>query len=196
MKHTNMEIFDNNKSNNNNDEKEVMNMNEIVKAKNENVDMQTLMNLMNQNAVTVSQNAMTVSNMSQQLGIVATKVSSIENDVNGMKDEIYQLKNNEEITTEQAANMLHTARQRICTILDTEEEQAKYYRVFINRLWSDSKVNAGCGHSYPSTKKCNYQRVLDYMETWIPSCGISELKRRVDEKATVKKKARDEGYDC
>lgn len=196
MKHTDMEIFNNNENNDDNDKKDVMNMNEIAKIKNENVDMQTLMNLMNQNAVTVGQNAMTVSSMSQQLGIVVTKVSSIENDVNGMKDEIYQLKNNEEITTEQAANVLRTAHQRISTILDTDEEKAKYYRVFISRLWSDLKANAGCGHSYSSTKKCNYQRVLNHIEAWIPSCGISELKRRVDEKAKAKKQTREEGYDC
>lgn len=164
-------------------------MNEMTNINHKDFDMQSLMNLM-------GQNAMTVHSMNQQLGIVATKVSGIENEVNGMKDEIYQLKNNEEITTEQANSILITARKRVCTILDSDEEQAKYYNVFIRRLWSDAKVNAGCGSTYHSTKKCNYQRVLDYMEAWIPACGISELKRKTDEKAKAKKQAREEGYDC
>lgn len=178
-----------NDNNNDDNKKEVMNMNEIVNTNDGNFDMQMVINLM-------GQNAMTVQGMNKQLGIVATKVSSIENDVNGMKDEIYQLKNNEEITTEQAANIRRAAHKRVNDILGTDEEKAKYFRTFIVCLWTDVRKNAGCGSTYYATKKCNYQRVIDYIEAWIPSCGISELKRHTDEKAKARRKAKEEGYDC
>lgn len=69
---------------------EMMNLNE----NNVNFDMQQLMNI-------TGQTAMNVSNMSKQLGVVATAVNSLTDDVNMMKDDILQLKENEEITTTQ-----------------------------------------------------------------------------------------------
>ena len=35
---------------------------------------------------------------------------------------------------------------------------------------------------------------VDYVESWIPSCGCSELKRKADDKAKARRKAKELGY--
>ena len=42
--------------------------------------------------------------------------------------------------------------------------------------------------------KNNLKRVIDYVESWIPSCGCSELKRKADDKAKARRKAKELGY--
>ena len=59
---------------------------------NNNYDMQTLMNI-------VGQNAMTTSQISQQLGIVTNSINAVRSDIDTLKGDMTQLKLNEEITT-------------------------------------------------------------------------------------------------
>ena len=112
----------------NNEENDNMNNNSGIVATGENFDVQTLMNLM-------GQNAMTVQGLSQQMGIMATKMSSIESNMGIVMSDIDQLKNNEEITTEQVETIKKTAISRIREILGRGEYTwAKYFRTFIKRI--------------------------------------------------------------
>lgn len=154
-----------------------------------NFDMQELKNM-------TGQTLMSVNNLASQMGVLAGAVNGLKTDVYGIKDRLDTLEQQEEVKTEQATMINLTAQKRIYEILQTKDDQAKYYRKFIAKLYSDSRKYAGMGNQYQTTKKCNYQRVIDYMESWRPSCGIAEFKRQCDEKAKAKRKAKELGYDC
>lgn len=152
-------------------------MNEMMNYRNNNVtnekfDMQQLMNI-------TGQTAMNLNNMSKQLGIVASAVNSLTDDVSTIKDDIFQLKMNEEITTTQQETIIELARKRVLEIIgDDPIEVKKYFKIFIQRLYKDTRQNAGLGSKIARTKKCDYQRCIDYIEAWIPSCGCAELRAK------------------
>ena len=168
-------------------------MNEMMNFENTNVtnanfDMQQLMNI-------TGQTAMNVNNMSRQLGLVASAVNSLTDDVNTMKDDIFQLKENEEITTTQQEVLNELARKRVLEIIgDDPLEIQKYLRIFIQRLYKETRQSAGLGSKVARTKKCDYQRCVDYMEAWIPSCGCASLRAKADANAKARLEARKLGY--
>ena len=165
-------------------------MNEITNYKNnnENFDMQQLMNI-------TGQTAMNINNMSRQLGIVASAVDNIRTDVDGLTGRMDRLEQKEEITTEQAATINRAVRKRVGEILgNNEEDLVKYRRIFSARLYGDARKCAGLGNTYPATKKENFQRVIDYIEAWIPSCGCVELKKKADSQAEARRNAKEHGY--
>lgn len=165
-------------------------MNEMTNYKNnnENFDMQQLMNI-------TGQTAMNINNMSRQLGIVASAVDNIRTDVDGLTGRMDRLEQKEEITTEQAATINRAVRKRVGEILgNNEEDLVKYRRIFSARLYGDARKCAGLGNTYPATKKENFQRVIDYIEAWIPSCGCVELKKKADLQAEARRNAKELGY--
>ena len=153
-----------------------------------NFDMQQLMNI-------TGQTAMNLNNMSKQLGVVATAVNSLTDDVSAIKDDIFQLKMNEEITTTQQETIIELARKRVLEIIgDDPLEVKKYFKIFIQRLYKDTRQNAGLGSKIARTKKCDYQRCIDYIEAWIPSCGCAELRAKADANAKARLEAKKLGY--
>lgn len=153
-----------------------------------NFDMQQLMNI-------TGQTAMNLNNMSKQLGVVATAVNSLTDDVSAIKDDIFQLKMNEEITTTQQETIIELARKRVLEIIgDDPIEVKKYFKIFIQRLYKDTRQNAGLGSKIARTKKCDYQRCIDYIEAWIPSCGCAELRAKADANAKARLEAKKLGY--
>ena len=155
---------------------------------NGNFDMQQLMNI-------TGQTAMNLNNMSKQLGVVATAVNSLTDDVSAIKDDIFQLKMNEEITTTQQETIIELARKRVLEIIgDDPLEVKKYFKIFIQRLYKDTRQNAGLGSKIARTKKCDYQRCIDYIEAWIPSCGCAELRAKADANAKARLEAKKLGY--
>lgn len=158
-------------------------MNEIA-----NFDMQQLMNI-------TGQTAMNVDNMSRQLGIVVNAVNTLTDDVNTIKADIFQLKENEEITTTQQETINELAKKRVIEIIgDDPLEIQKYLRIFIQRLYKETRQNAGLGSKVSRTKKCDYQRCIDYMEAWIPSCGCAALRTKADDNAKARLEAKTLGY--
>lgn len=154
----------------------------------ENFDLQTLMNV-------VGQNAMTVTNIGNQLGIVAKTVNTLSNDVSEIKNDISLLKLNEEVTTAQEETIIEMAQKRICEILGNDSlERQKYFKIFAKRIYTDARHNAGLGSKVARTRKGDFQRVIDYLEAWIPSCGCAELRSKADKNAEARRKAREEGY--
>ena len=168
-------------------------MNEMMNYRNNNVtnekfDMQQLMNI-------TGQTAMNLNNMSKQLGIVASAVNSLTDDVSTIKDDIFQLKMNEEITTTQQETIIELARKRVLEIIgDDPIEVKKYFKIFIQRLYKDTRQNAGLGSKIARTKKCDYQRCVDYIEAWIPSCGCAELRAKADANVKARLEAKKLGY--
>lgn len=164
--------------------------NEIMTNKNNNFDLQTIVNLIGSNALTTNQ-------LSKQMGIVITNIDELRADMNGMKNDIEDLKYNAEITSEQAKRINLLARKRVYEILGEDEyERTKYYRTFIMRCYHDCRVEAGLGHCISATKKGDYQRAVNYIEGWLPKNGITRLKNEIDERADLKRKLKTQGYDC
>ena len=139
---------------------------------------------------------MNVNNMSKQLGVVTSAVNSLTDDVNEMKSDIFELKENIEITTAQTKNINRLAKKRIFEILGDSSslDYQKYSKIFFYTLYKDTRQNAGLGASIPTTKKCDYQRCVDYIEAWTPSCGCIELRSRADANAKARVEARKLGY--
>lgn len=163
-------------------------MNYANNVTNENFDMQQLMNI-------TGQTAMNLNNMSKQLGVVASAVNSLTDDVSTIKDDIFQLKMNEEITTTQQETIIELARKRVIEIIgDDPLEVKKYFKIFIQRLYKETRQNAGLGSKIARTKKCDYQRCIDYIEAWIPSCGCASLRTKADANAKARLEAKKLGY--
>ena len=160
-----------------------------LKENNMNYDMQQLMNI-------TGQTAMNVQNMNNQLGIVIHTVNSLSNDVNSIRADIVQLKENEEITTTQQEVINERAKKQICEILGNDPlERQKYYRVFIQRLYADTRRYAGLGSKIARTEKCDYQRCIDYIESWVPAPEVkTKLREKADANAKARLEARKLGY--
>ena len=164
-------------------------MNEIMKnTTNENIDLKQIENI-------VGQTAMNVNGISKQMGIIATAVDSMRTDIGGLKDRMDYLELNEEITTTQQETIIELARKRVLEIIgDDPLEVKKYFKIFIQRLYKDTRQNAGLGSKIARTKKCDYQRCIDYIEAWIPSCGCAELRAKADANAKARLEAKKLGY--
>ena len=151
-----------------------------------NFDMQQLMNI-------TGQTAMNINNMSRQLGVVASAVDNLTYDVNSMKDDIYQLKLNEEITSIQKDTIKLAALKKVIRYIgDDPEEKEKYFKIFIHRLYADTRRNAGLNSRIEMTKKRDYQRCLDYIEAWNPDCAA--LRAKADANAKARLAAKKLGY--
>ena len=164
-------------------------MNEMMKnTTNENIDLKQIENI-------VGQTAMNVNGISKQMGIIATAVDSMRTDIGGLKDRMDYLELNEEITTTQQETIIELARKRVLEIIgDDPLEVKKYFIIFIQRLYKDTRQNAGLGSKIARTKKCDYQRCIDYIEAWIPSCGCAELRAKADANAKARLEAKKLGY--
>lgn len=155
---------------------------------NGNFDLQQLMNI-------TGQTAMNINGISKQMGVIATSVDSLRTDVSDLTGRMDLLEQKEEITTTQTEEIRNAACKRIYEILGNDKvEHEKYYKTFIKRLYSNTRHEAGLGSSIARTRKCDYQRCIDYIEAWIPSQGKAALKEEIDKKAKARKIARELGY--
>lgn len=130
------------------------------------------------------------------IGGLSNTVNDIGKDVGRLGTEIDKLKLNEEVTTTQQETIIEAARKRVCEILGSDEfEQKKYFKIFVQKLYGDTRKNAGLGSKIARTRKGDFQRCIDYIESWIPSCGCAELRNRADKRAEARRKAKELGYE-
>lgn len=142
----------------------------------------------------------TLSENSQKTNALITGVSNRVDDLdvkfNAFEDRMDNYELNEEVTTEQEKTISRIANKRVYEIIGSDEfEDVKYHMTFIQNLYSDARKYAFLGSSISTTKKRDYQRVIDYIEAWIPRCGCVELKRKADKRAVAKRKAKELGYN-
>lgn len=162
--------------------------NEIMNVNRQSFDIETLTNL-------IGTTAMNTNQLSKQMGILDAGLTDVRNDVSIMKTDIEELKYNVEITDAQANQIRRTAQLRVSEILHNSNlEKAKYYRRFIARCYSECKRDGGMGSHIATTKRGDYQRVINYLEAWIPKGGIDKLKKYVDECAEANRLAAESGY--
>ncbi len=126
---------------------------------------------------------------------LSNTVSGISETMTGLSDDINQLKLNEEVTTTQQEIIVESAQKRVIEIIgDDPLEHEKYFKIFIQRLYKDTRQSAGLGSKIARTRKGDYQRCIDYIEAWIPSCGCAELRAKADAYAKARLEAKKLGY--
>lgn len=126
---------------------------------------------------------------------LSNTVSGISETMTGLSDDINQLKLNEEVTTTQQEIIVESAQKRVIEIIgDDPLEREKYFKIFIQRLYKDTRQSAGLGSKIARTRKGDYQRCIDYIEAWIPSCGCAELRAKADANAKARLEAKKLGY--
>lgn len=164
-------------------------MNEMMKNnENGNFNLQQIESI-------VGQTAMNVNGISKQMGIIATAVDAMRTDIGSLTERMDYLELNEEITTTQQETIIELARKRVLEIIgDDPLEVKKYFKIFIQRLYKDARQSAGLGSKIARTKKCDYQRCIDYIEAWIPSCGCAALRAKADANAKARLEAKKLGY--
>lgn len=130
------------------------------------------------------------------LGGLSKSVNRIDETVSGLGDDIAQLKLNEEVTTTQQETIIESAQKRVSEIIGNDAfERKKYFKIFIQRLYKDTRQNAGLGSKIARTRKGDFQRCIDYIESWTPSCGCAELRAKADANAEARRKAKELGYE-
>jgi len=93
------------------------------------------------------------------------------------------------------SNSIESAQKRVVEIIgDNPLEREKYFKIFIQRLYKDTRQSAGLGSKIARTRKGDYQRCIDYIEAWIPSCGCAELRAKADAYAKARLEAKKLGY--
>ena len=129
------------------------------------------------------------------LGGLSKSVNRIDETVTDLGNDITQLKLNEEVTTTQQETIVESAQKRVSEIIGNDAlERKKYFKIFIQRLYKDTRQNAGLGSKIARTRKGDFQRCIDYIEAWTPSCGCAELRAKADANAKARLEARKLGY--
>jgi hypothetical protein len=126
---------------------------------------------------------------------LSNTVAGIDGRLNTLGTELDQLKLNEEITTTQQEVILETARKRVLEIIGNDPlEIQKYSKMFFQNLYKDTRHYTGLAPKISRTKKRDYQRCIDYIEAWIPSCGCAALRAKADANAKARIEAKKLGY--
>lgn len=168
----------------------------------ENFDIQTIQNLIGETATQAAKNAqlnaqtaMSVAHMSDQLGIVMTKVNTHDDKIISMENRLDVLEYRSEVSGDMIDNIKATASRRVNDILGGNElDKQKYSKIFFSTLYTEAKY-VGLHKPIKNTQKGDYQRVIDFIESWIPISGIAALKMKVDIKAQNRREAKEMGYD-
>lgn len=129
------------------------------------------------------------------IGDLTKTVSDIDTAIKQLNDDFDLFKLNEEITDSQATSIKSACVKRVCEILGEHAlDRKKYFNIFIKNLYKDARKYGVLGSKIATTKKGNFQRCIDFAESWVPSCGCAALKARADRNAEANRKAKELGY--
>lgn len=131
----------------------------------------------------------------QVIGNLTKSVADIDTAIKQLNDDFEIFKLNEEVTDAQATSIRSACERRVCEILgENALERKKYFNIFIKNLYKDARKYGVLGSKIATTKKGNFQRCIDFAESWVPSCGCVALKERADRNAEANRKAKELGY--
>ena len=131
----------------------------------------------------------------QVIGNLTKSVADIDTAIKQLNDDFEIFKLNEEVTDAQATSIRSACERRVCEILgENALERKKYFNIFIKNLYKDARKYGVLGSKIATTKKGNFQRCIDFAESWVPSCGCATLTERADRTATANREAQKLGY--
>lgn len=129
----------------------------------------------------------------RDINTMIERVDSIEK---SWDDRFSDMEQSQEITEDMYKEIQSVIRRRIAEILDFDSAlMGKYYGGFAKKFYSEARKHTSCANSMRRTKKRDYQSVISYAESWYPRCGAPALKREIDDRALLRRKAREEGYE-
>ncbi|MCD8068488.1 MAG: hypothetical protein LUE87_06335 [Lachnospiraceae bacterium] len=171
----------------------------------ENYSMQDLINLMGQNAETVNGLANTVGDLQKDVRLMSVKMNSVEDSVTVIKQEITDIKENEEINFSQQQNIRSAVNTRVYSLLNIPRRRddrtmsdrvniQKYVSLFCRRCYTETQRKGHLGDPYRTTPKKNYDMAMHDIEAWYPSNGVDGLRKEADENALARKIAEEQGY--
>src|SRR5574344_2459116 len=118
-------------------------------------------------------------NVESIVGALAKKSEESNIKIRDIEDEIDRLKLQEEITDEQREQITSKSKARMCEVLYFNESDInKYGRVYISNLYTFLKQKHNLGGKIATTKKGNYDNVMNGIQSWYPD--HEKLKSRVD----------------
>lgn len=95
----------------------------------------------------------------------------------------------------QQMRIKEVAKNRVCEIIGNSiSDYQKYFKIYIHHLYDDARKYSNLGSKISATLKCDYQRCIDFIESWVPSCGCAALKAKADANAAARLEARKLGY--
>ena len=152
-------------------------------------------------------------NVDRVLGRVEDLSLTIDDTRNEMRagfkafaNEIKDIKDNYEITTQQAKNIRVAVHKQVCKLLGVScksyeyslEDRIlmdKYGSLFHSRCYSEVARKGHLASPYASTTNQNYIPAIADIEAWTPSKGIEGLKKEADDSALARKIALEQGYE-
>lgn len=136
-----------------------------------------------------------VKEMSQNVENLSKDVKDTNGRVDTITIRLNELENNEEIKTSQKNKIITAAHKRVYELLgDDKMDHVKYFRIFVQRLYGAARRSAGLGSPLESTQKKDFERVLEYIQTWSPAVGCDQLKLEADGAAERRRIAKEQGY--
>lgn len=147
-------------------------------------------------------------NIQSMVGMVTTmsgELSGVKNDVTTLNDRLDVLENESEVTTREKRQIKKAVTRRVYELLklpenkrewdvDTKTYAYKYSRIFYGRCYSEVSKLGHLATPYEETARKDFTDAIRDIEAWIPSNGISGLKKEADENAIAKMIATRQGY--
>lgn len=144
-------------------------------------------------------NTMNIKGLSQQMGLINEAVIAIKDDVSQLhaemvdaKADIRGLKDDQFVDLIKADNIKKSAQSRVAELLGIEFDErggvtdksrynyTHYFSKFCGRIHVDAR-NAGLeGPRIYATPRKNYQKLLDFLNEWVPLRGVEGLKSYYD----------------
>lgn len=160
---------------------------------NSDFDIQTLMNIVGQNAMTMQSVIATIDETKryaietrEQTGLIAEQVETYGSDIKNLKDRMCQYENNTEITNAQCVQMATAVSRRVYQLFPSVIDK-KYRSTAFKRCYSEMQRFHGMGRPYRTTPKCMYKQVMDAIEAWLPVGGVDKLRDDVDKQTQADK---------
>ena len=142
---------------------------------------------------------MNIIGLSKQMGIMNETVEEIKGDMSELRAEMADVKadvkglqDDQFVDLIKADNIRKSAQSRVAELLEIEFDErggvtdesrynyTHYYSKFISRLHCDAR-NAGLeGPRIYATPRKTYQKLIDYINDWVPMRGVDGLKSYYD----------------
>ena len=147
-------------------------------------------NQLNELAEIAKTNLLHSQSIERRLGLTEMSLTQLMKDVGGhdtrlneIETKVENLELNYEITDEQSKFITSRARERVIELIGYP---SVYFRIFIGNCYSFLRANYHLGSTIGTTKKRNYDYVMDGIAAWHPD--IDALKARKDKADTNDKK--------
>lgn len=110
---------------------------------------------------------------------ITLKLNGVSKSVTDINKRMFNLEQNEEITTEQDKNIRSIAARRVYELEEergiSEEERNLYFGPIVKKLYGDARRYTGLASSIARTHKRDYDRIIEYIDAWNPTVDFEDI---------------------